>query len=46
MDARYGIAKILIYALLPLCAAPVLKAQSLIGRADGSAKPGSVQTKR
>ncbi len=30
MDARYGIAKILIYALLPLCAAPVLKAQSLM----------------
>ena len=30
MDVRYGIAKILIYALLPLCAAPVLKAQSLM----------------
>ena len=30
MDTRYGIAKILIYALLPLCAAPVLKAQSLM----------------
>lgn len=30
MDARYGIAKILIYALVPLCAAPVLKAQSLM----------------
>lgn len=42
MDARYGIAKILICALLPLCAAPVL----IDGRADGSAKSGSVQTRR
>ncbi|WP_300852388.1 DUF3868 domain-containing protein, partial [uncultured Bacteroides sp.] len=30
MDARYRIAKILICALLPLCAAPTLKAQSLM----------------
>lgn len=30
MDARYRIAKILICALLPLCAASVLKAQSLM----------------
>lgn len=30
MDARYRIAKILICALLPLCVAPVLKAQSLM----------------
>lgn len=43
MDARYGIAKILIYALLPLCAAPVLKAQSLM---DGQMKVRNLAVSR